>query len=601
MHLNEPDGANAMIESARTPLDYLLVLRRRKWLFLVPAALILILAALAAYFWPAIYRSEATILIEQAEVPEELVTTFVDDYLERRLEGITRRVLVGDNLIRIIEQYNLYSEDRKRLPVATVVDNMRANIHRELIRAEGNATQSRTTIAFTVAFDHGQPDTAQRVTNELVSLYLNANLRLRRERATETANFLRAERERAEQRIAEVGNQLAEFKRANSGSLPDQLPYNQQIIARAEQELRDLNRQMQSLKEQEIFLQAQLTLTSATWSNGQVASPAAQLDSMRTQLATMAARYGPDHPDVVKLKREVGGLERMLGVQPSPADLAAERALLQVELEALRSRYTEEHPDVRRAQRELERIEVALRSPGSEKSNSPARPDNPAYIQLQAQLNSVQSQLSALQRQRTDVDAELEAFQELVLKTPLVEREYARLERNLADANALRDELAQKEATAELGQSLETEQKAERFSLIEPPSLPATPIKPDRLAILLVGIALSMAGGLGVVALAEVLDDAIHSPREVAQIVGEGPLAVIPRIRTSVDQTRVWSLRFAGLAVLLVGAGGAAWWVHTHYVPLDIAWYDLQRRTLIKMQPYLPGPALDLLGLTASR
>jgi hypothetical protein len=104
-----------------------------------------------------------------------------------------------------------------------------------------------------------------------------------------------------------------------------------------------------------------------------------------------------------------------------------------------------------------------------------------------------------------------------------------------------------------------------------------------------------------VVALAEVLDDAIHSPREVAQIVGEGPLAVIPRIRTSVDQTRIWSLRFAALAVLLGGAGGAAWWVHTHYVPLDIAWYDLQRRTLIKMQPYLPGPALDLLGLTASR
>ena len=591
-----------MNEVPRTPLDHLLILRRRKWQFVVPAALILAVAAAVAYMWPATYRSEATILVEQAEVPEDLVTTFVDDYLERRLEGITRRILVTDNLLRIIEQYNLYPEERKRVPVATVVDEMRADIHKQLISAQGGTGGSKsTTIAFTVSFDHSQPETAQRVTNELVTLYLNENLRLRRQRATETASFLRSERERAEQRIAEVAQQLAEFKGANSGSLPDQLPYNQQVIARAEQELRDLVRQMESLKQQEIYLQAQLAQTSAQWSNGPVASPATQLESMRTELATMTARYGSDHPDVIKLRREVSGLETMLGVQSSPADLEAQRAQLQVELEALRSKYTEDHPDVRRTQRELERVEAALRSPGSARSNSPARANNPAYIQLEAQLNAVQTELSALQGQRVEAGARLDAFQERVLKTPLVEREYARLERNLADATALREGLAQKEAVAQLGQSLETEQKAERFSLIEPPSLPATPIKPNRLAIVLVGFVLSMAGGLGVVASAEVLDDAIYSPKEIVQIVGEAPLAMIPRIPTTVDQTRVWSLRAAALAVLLALAGGGAWWVHTHYVPLDIAWYDLQRRAWIKMEPYIPGPARDLLGLAALR
>lgn len=590
-----------MTESTRTPLDYLLILRRRKWQFIVPAVLILSIAILAAYSWPATYRSEAMILVEQAEVPEDLVETFVDDYLDRRLDGITRRILVTDNLWRIIEQYDLYPDDRSRLPVSAVVDQMRANIQRQLISTEGSGTRSKTTIAFTVSFDYGQPDAAQRVTNELVSLYLNENLRLRRERAAETADFLRAERERIEQRIAELSNQLAEFKGANSGSLPDQLPYNQQVIARTEQELRDLDYRTQSLKEQEIFLQAQLAITSTTSSNGQVSSPAAQLELMRSELATKSARYGPDHPDVVKLRREVGGLERLVGAQSRPADLEAERARLEVDLEGLRSRYTEDHPDVRRAERELERIDTALRSPGTVRRGGPTRADNPAYVQLQAQLNALQSELSAMQRQRTEVDARLLAFQDRVLKTPLVEREYARLERNLADANALRDELARKEGVARLGQSLETEQKAERFSLIEPPSLPATPIKPDRLAIVLVGIALSMAGGLGVVASAQVLDDAIYSPREVVQIVGEGPLAVIPRIQTSVDQTRIWSLRIAAAVALLAGAGGTAWWVHTHYLPLDVAWYDLQRRALIKMEPYLPEPARNVLGPAASR
>ena len=53
--------------------------------------------------------------------------------------------------------------------------------------------------------------------------------------------------------------------------------------------------------------------------------------------------------------------------------------------------------------------------------------------------------------------------------------------------------------------------------------------------------------------------------------------------------------------MLLVMAGGGAWWVHTHYLPLDIAWYNLQRRALIKIEPYIPSPARDLLGLAALR
>ena len=586
-----------MNEASHTILDYLWILRRRKWQFLVPAALIFAVAAAAAYLWSPTYRSEATILVEQAEVPEDLVSTVVDDYLDRRLESITRRILVTNNLIRIIEQYDLYPEDRKRMPVAAVVDNMRANIHRQLFSVQGQGRARAATIAFGVMFDHRQPETAQRVTNELVTLYLNENLRMRRERATETAAFFRSERERAEQRIAELGRQLAEFKAANSGSLPDQLPYNQQVIARAEQELRDVDRQIQSLTEQEIYLQAQLALTKPNLQNGEFASPAARLDGMRTQLATMSARYGAEHPDVVKLKREVGGLEAMLGVDPNVASLEAEQERLQSEVDALRTRYTPDHPDLRRAQRELQRVEAELRSPSRAERGSSAAPDSPAYVQLQAQLNAIRSQLGALHEQRAQAVARLDAFENRVLKTPLVEREYASRQQTLADANAFRDDLARKEAVAQLGESLETEQKAERFSLIEPPSLPTTPIKPDRLAIVLVGFVLSLAGGLGVVVLAQALDDAIYSPREIAQIVGEAPLAVIPRIRTAADQTRIWSLRFAALAVLFGGAGGAAWWAHTHYVPLDIAWYDLQRRVLTKVEPYVPRSVRALLGV----
>jgi succinoglycan biosynthesis transport protein ExoP len=593
-----------MSETARAPRDHLLILRRRKWYFIVSALLTLVAALVIAKVWPPTYRSEATILVEQAEVPEELVSAIVDGYVERRLESITRRILVTDNLLRIIEQYDLYPEQRQRMPVAAVVEDMRDQIGREIISADvvnPSGGRSQATVAFNVWFDHGQAEVAQRVTNELVTLYLNENLRARRARATETASFIQAERQRAEQRIVELSREFAEFKRANSGSLPEELQYNQQQIAVAQQDLGALRRQEQSLKEREIYLQAQLALLDPHLGEGDGSSPAARLRTMQADLATQSARYSPEHPDVVKLEREVRGLEGLVGGRSGAAGLQRERARLQDELASLRQRYTADHPDLQRTERQLEQIEATIRAAGSGRDGSASSPDNPAYVQLQAQLNVVRSELSAIEQQRAAVTEQVEALRERMARAPMVEREHARLERALADANALRDELSRKEAIARLGQSLETEQKAERFSLIEPPSLPAAPVKPDRGAVVLIGLVLAIGAGLGAVAAAEALDDTVHSPKDISQMFGEAPLAVIPRIVTSADRKRTWSLRAAVAMVVIVGTCVTAWWLHTRYAPLDVAWYGWQRRALAKVESYFPPPPPDQLDPAEAR
>src|SRR4051794_28735504 len=108
--------------------DYLLILHRRKWSLLVPAAVILALAIGVALLWPPTWRSEATILIEEAEIPEDLVSSLVNDYVEKRLESIDRRVMTTDSLLGIIQRYDLYTEKRKRQPLTDVVEEMRADI-----------------------------------------------------------------------------------------------------------------------------------------------------------------------------------------------------------------------------------------------------------------------------------------------------------------------------------------------------------------------------------------------------------------------------------------------------------------------------------------
>lgn len=571
------------------PRDYVAIALRRKWHFLLPAALLMVLALAAAITWPPTFQSEATILVEQAEVPEDLVATVVTDYVERRLEAITQRVLVTDNLQRLIERYNLYPKRRAEQPLSKVVEAMRGNIGMEIVSANvvnpRSGQKSTSTVAFKLAFDYSDSadtpqrvaETAQKVTNELVTLYLNENLRQRRERAAESANFLGEERGRLDQRITEVQNQFEAFRQQHAGSLPDQLNFNQQALTRYELSAQELDRRLLGLREREAFLSAQLALTEPTQlyggGQGRPQSPLAQLEVMRLELTTASGRYGPDHPDVRRLRREVAALEESVGGDGGRTQaLQRDRDTAKAELDQLRNRYTPEHPDVRRAQRQLEQAEASLRQ--AQSSSGPgggaARPDNPAYIQLQSQLNSAQTELKATLEQRGSITQRQGELEKLLLAGTQVVREYGNFESQLKQLEAQRQELLTKEAAARLGQALESESKGESFSLIEPPSFPVDPIKPNKLLIVALGMVLAAGGGAGVVAVTQIFDDAIYSAKDVTAILGEPPLALVPRIVTRRDRTRRWLRRLATLLVVLALATAALWAIDSFVIPLDI-------------------------------
>ena len=593
-----------MDRDSLTPRDYLAIAKRRKWFFFVPALFVFAASIAAALLWPPTYRSEATVLVEQPEIPEDLVNTLITDYVERRLESITRRVMVTENLLGIIERYGLYRDLRQRMPATEVVEEMRDDIRMEILSADvvdprsGRTTPS--TVAFQVSFDYSDPETAQRVANELVSLYLNENLRQRRQRTTETATFLREERERVQQQIAELDRQFGEFKLANNGSLPDQMLFAQQDLARTDQELRDLNRQLQTLQEREAYLQAQLALTEPyqlyTTGARAVLSPKAQLESLRVELASLRARYGAEHPDVRRYTREVRSLEQTLGVGGNIGLLEQQREVAQASLDELQQRYTADHPDVQRARRELASVDGELararRSEGS--SGDESRPDNPAYIQLQAELNAVRAELPAVQTQRQQVMERSNELQRLLMRGPMVGQDYTRLERQVEEARVLLEDLSQREMTAQLGQNLEIELKGERFSLIEPPLLPTEPAKPSKLLIVALGLMMSIGSGVGVVTLAHLFDDGVYSARDIAALLGEPPLTVVPTIVSAADRARKATLRLALVGLVLAATGLVLWVIHVNYVPLDVAWFTLQRWSTTTLAPLLPGAGTEL-------
>jgi uncharacterized protein involved in exopolysaccharide biosynthesis len=553
----------------------------------LPALALFVIAGLFAGLWPPTYESTATILIEEPDVPRDLISSTVTSYADQRLQVITQRVMTTQNLIGIINKFDLYAQERQRSPINLLVQEMRQDIDMTLVSADvvdprsGRATQA--TIAFTLSFQDSVPETAQRVLNELVSLYLSENLRTRRAQAAETTEFLSSEAAKFEALINQLEAKLADFKRLNSGRLPEQSALNLQLMDRTERELIETRRQIQGLDERKIFLQAELTQISPYDSyliDGQrILSPAERLRALQTQFVSLQGIYGPKHPDVMKVAREIEALQLEAGAQTDPAELQLRVEALQTELTVARERYAEGHPDVVRLQRQLAATQAALATAGSAPPKpAAAKPDNPTYIQLQAQLDAVNSDRRALTAQQASLEGKLKSLEQRILDAPQIEREYLLLQRDYENALASYREVRAKETAAQLGQALETERKGERFSLIEPPDLPLEPVQPNRWAILVLGFVFSVAAGVGCAALFESLDQAVYGPKQLAAIAGAPPLVVVPNIRNPMDARRTWSrasLSILGTLVILVGG---LYLVQEFFLPLDVLWSIAERR-----------------------
>ena len=563
------------------PRDLFRILRYRKWWFFTPAALVLIVSVLLILFLPPVYRSQATILIEDQDIPEDIVPTLLDDYIDRRLDTLTRRVLLTDNLRQIINSYDLYLDKREFMPMTDVAEHMRDNITVNVLSTQINdPTTGRTgeaTVAFEIQFDYGNPRSAQQVTNELVSLFLSLNMESRRQVVEQTTNFLSAERSRIESQITEIEQDLAAFQLENRDLLPEAIAFKRQLLSNVDQQIQILERDYRSLREREGFLTTELALTDEFEPlDDRVpvgSTPESQLEVVRAELATARARYSESHPDVMRLRREVASLEEVVGARSrvGTGQLAAREEALVAELAGLRKRYTATHPDVVRVENELASLRDAIANAGGRNGvQSGGVVRNTAFVQLSAQLNSVQAELHSIEEQREQLLDERRTLQEQIARAPVVEQRYLQLNRRLEEALADRESLADKEAMASLSGSMEIEAIGERLVLAEPPDMPLEAVSPPEKLILGLGLVLAMVGGTGAAAIAEVLDRSVRTSRMLAQLLGDTPLATVPTLVTAAERRRRWGLR---LVAVLLASGvlvGVAVYVHQSIVPLEV-------------------------------
>jgi polysaccharide biosynthesis transport protein len=569
--------------------ERLLAYWRRRGTFYVVASAAGIVAILLAAFLPATYQASATILIEQQEIPQELVRSVITSFADQRVQVISQRVMTTQNLLGLIERYNLYPDIREKQPREVLLAKMRGDIGMHMISADvidprsGRPTQA--TIAFSVAYKSRSPELALKIANELTTLYLNENLTSRTQLSQQTAAFFSEESQRESAHIAELDKKLAAFKEKHQDELPDVTQLNIQTVERTELDVRDAENRLAQLDSQRVLLEAQLAQISP---NTQVYSDSGQrvfgaedrLKDLKSKLADYKARYGPDHPDVISTQREVDGLVKEVAEEDGTPDRLRQLSQAKAELAADLDKYSPEHPDVLRLKREVERLQKAVdadANAGLEKTKQ-GHADNPVYIQVKGELDSLIVEREGAVKKRDELQAKLDDYEKRMNKSPEVEREFREMSRDLESAQLKYQEILSKQTEVQVSQNLETERKGEKFTLIEPPQPPEKPISPNRPLVVAVGLLLALAAGVGAVILRESTDASVRGPSDIRQLLEVPALASIPIIVTAADRKRRQRIvRYSwggGVGAMLV----AVTVVHLFVRPLDIVWQSLLRR-----------------------
>src|SRR6516162_2530619 len=142
-------------EQSLDPLHYLGVLRKRKFYGLIPFVGVFAIGFAVAMVWPPTFLSEGKILVESQQIPVDLVRPTVTATAAERIATIQQRVMTRDNLLKIVDKYQLFADQRDRLSRTDLLDLMRANTIVKPVELGTLGTQQNgqnLTVAITVGF-----------------------------------------------------------------------------------------------------------------------------------------------------------------------------------------------------------------------------------------------------------------------------------------------------------------------------------------------------------------------------------------------------------------------------------------------------------------
>jgi polysaccharide chain length determinant protein (PEP-CTERM system associated) len=485
------------------------------------------------------------IAVDPQRVPDAIVRSTVTLGTDRRLEALKVKVLSRTALEQLIEEFDLYPEERTTMPLEDVVAKLRANIDMVMQIPRPRWGEEPQPTAFRVQFIYWDPEKATKVAQRVGAYFVEQNILDRGALAGATNKFLENQLAASRVKLEEQERRLESFRQQHGQELPTQITSNLQALTSAQTQVQAIVESAARDRDRKLMLErlyreaaaervvpvtaAGGTRQSGTGNTVTSGSLQSQLAEARANLAGLELRYKADHPDVVRTKRLIAELEPKAAAEAKAVAAAAQQS--NEPGGALPA------PDTNPAQRE------SLR-------------------QMRAEIESLDRQLAFKESEERRVRAEISEYQRRVEAVPGLESEWVALTRDYDTQQIAYRELLTKAEAAKLAANLEEQNIGERFRIVDPAVVPVRPLPSQRIRYNAVGLAIGLLIGLGLAVLLELRDKSFRTEADVLDVLSLPVLATVPYIETAAEkvrgQRRRMAVSAAGVTCLAV-AGYVAW------------------------------------------
>ncbi len=471
-----------------TMQDYVGILKRRFWLILTSAILLLGVGIGLSHILPPQYVSQTLVLIEQQKVPENYVKPVVTEDLGGRLASMKEQILSRSRLEPIITKFNLFAGSNNTMDDR--IDQTRKAIQ---ITPILSSQASHGMPGFFITFKAQDARIAQQVCGEITSLFVSENLNAREQSAEGTTDFLKQQLADSKRNLDEQDAKLAVFQQKYFGKLPEQEPSNTNTLQALTTQLDAVTQSLGRMQENETFLQAMISQQTHEL-QGLEPGSGISADERQKELKTLIAHkqelealYMPDHPDLLAISRRI-------------ADLRAE-------------------------------IAHASAEPAPKAALAPVtRTDPPQLLQLKAQLRGVQQSMAAAKQEQTRLQQKIRTYESRIESSPLVEQEYKQVTRDHDTALQFYNSLLTKMNESSMATALEQRQQGEQFRVMDAPNLPDAPTFPNPFVFAGGGFAVGLFLGLLIAALLEYRDTSLRNERDIWAFTKLPTLGIISHI-----------------------------------------------------------------------
>ncbi len=522
----------------RTASDLMRMLKRRKWLILLP----IITMAVAVYYvvqhLPNIYESRTLLIVEPPKIPDKVVRSLTDEDLTQRLNSINKEVLSAKELQPMINKYDLFKAEREAdVPMELIMGKMLKNITVDWERTDDLLKVA----AFSIKYRDRSPEAARNVTSELASKYINAQVKFSSESAETTREFLDKNLGEKKETLDALEKQRLQIMLQNVETLPES---SQGLIA----QLDGLRKREETIsKEKETSRMEKSRLND-------------NIQSLNSQARLIDQYSEEDTQSGQNSSRPVNDV--------AFAQLLQKRAELNAKLANLKLTLRDAHPKVQEAKNDIAKIEDEIENLKKNQvgiiQDSQTEKKRKAEMQKQTLLiekQKAENQIADIDQQLKFKDEEIgrnamqiSALESKINMIPNVSVALEGINTQYQSAKAAYDEVLKMRNAVNLDYDRASNAQGETIKIQDPANLPDYPVAPKRGVLAAAGAGAGLIIGLFLAALFElprVLK--IQNIEDTKHYTGLPVLASVPPLLS--PQEKTWQARTHWFKVL---AGFAA-------------------------------------------